>query len=140
MFSLAVTMPDLRTFTALDWTLAGVAVVLLVGAIVAPFALLSSLWELRLQAHRTNEFLKTLATEMGKLRNDTQAATNAIGGILAEMKTDRELFEKNAGKALVFLRNLDAETDHTNKLLEWIGQERSAGAAPAVEAEQEQKI
>lgn len=137
MFPLALALPDLRAFTALDWTLTGVGLVLLVGAIVTPFALLSSLWELRLQAHRTNEFLKTLAAEMGKLRNDTQAATNAVGNILAEMKTDRELFEKNAGKALVFLRNLDAETDHTNKLLEWIGQERGgAGAAPEAEGEQ----
>jgi hypothetical protein len=81
----------------------------------------------------TLERLQKVEQAADLARREASTATLAMVELLQEMKAWRAVSEKNEGKALVFLHNLDSRAEHANNLLEWLGKSRrpSTGSTPS---------
>ena len=74
-------------------------------------------------------------------RRETSTSAVATAELLQEMKAWRAISEKNEGKMLVFLHNLDSRAEHANNLLEWLGKaRRPSTGVPSAESLEEPRV
>jgi hypothetical protein len=98
------------------------AALLAIVWLILPFILWAGLGALRRKSDATNKLLNAIVDEQLNLRKEAAATRSAAETLLLELKEARAVAERNAGKTLAFLKNIDLESEHANQLLQWMGQ------------------